>query len=65
MLSRWLTFMVGRMAKDHGSFDSKQFSKEEMKGIDKRVRNSRTLTLWGFSLFLGGFAMQLIPRLFL
>lgn len=59
----WLTYMTAHMAKGHGKFDREEFSREEMQKFAKRVRNSRTLTLWGFSLFFFGFLIQIISNI--
>ena len=59
-LSGLLAKMVGHMAEGHGKFDSKSFSKEEIQELEHKISASKKLTYLGYTLFIGGFALQLL-----
>ncbi|MEO1096480.1 MAG: hypothetical protein AAFX57_01840 [Bacteroidota bacterium] len=58
-LSNMLASMVKHMAKGHGKFDSRSFSKEEIGSLEKLIKKSKLLTVLGYSFFLLGFTLQL------
>ena len=59
-LSGLLASMVKHIAEDHGKYDSKSFSKEEIENLQTNINKSKTLTMCGYVFFSLGFLLQLL-----
>ena len=61
-LSGLLASMVKHIAEDHGRFDSKRFTNNEMNDLQNKINSSRSFTHWGYAFFITGFLLQLLPN---
>ena len=61
-LSGLLAGMVKHIAEDHGRFDSKKFTTEEINDLQSKISSSRSFTRWGYAFFITGFLLQLLPN---
>ena len=63
-LSALLSSMVKHMADGYGFWDQKPFEKEQLSKLTNGISSSKKLTRWGYTLFFGGFLLQLIAAVF-
>jgi len=62
-LQNTLSSMVEQIAEGHGRFDGKSFTTDQLKHLANNIRKSKSFTIVGYTLFIAGFALQLIAAI--